>query len=289
VTGGNRGIGFEVVRGLVLESDLDKIILCSRSIKNGEEAVQKLQDEFGQKSNLCEVAQLDLANGESIENFAAYIKSAYGMYNVLICNAGIADELQNDQRPSVDKLLRTVDINFGGTEHFLRLMYPLANNGARIVAVSSVFSLRCMLNLNSNPNKRENLNFAEETGNRLFSTNGYVPKPEELVEISKKFKSDWKEGKNDIWPGTETTTLPGYDMSKLLLNNLVRYYASQTTTKERNLLINAICPGFCATDLNSMVPVDKPKTSADGAEMVLSMALIPAGFKRPNGTFLIDV
>ena len=141
-------------------------------------------------------------------------------------------------------------------------MYPLANNGARIVAVSSVFSLRCMLNLNSNPNKRENLNFAEETGNRLFSTNGYVPKPEELVEISKKFKSDWKEvifefpktssltkikGKNDIWPGTETTTLPGYDMSKLLLNNLVRYYASQTTTKERNLLINAICPGFCAT------------------------------------------
>ena len=74
VTGGNRGIGFEVVRGLVLESDLDKIILCSRSIKNGEEAVQKLQDEFGQKSSLCEVAQLDLANGESIENFAAYIK-----------------------------------------------------------------------------------------------------------------------------------------------------------------------------------------------------------------------
>ena len=43
------------------------------------------------------------------------------------------------------------------------------------------------------------------------------------------------------------------------------------------------------SDLNSMVPIDKPKTSADGAEMVLSMALIPAGFKRPNGTFLIDV
>ena len=74
VTGGNRGIGFEVVRGLVLESDLDKIILCSRSVKNGEEAVNKLQEEFGQKSNLCEVAQLDLANGESIESFATYIK-----------------------------------------------------------------------------------------------------------------------------------------------------------------------------------------------------------------------
>ena len=95
--------------------------------------------------------------------------------------------------------------------------------------------------------------------------------------------------KNDIWPGSETTTLPGYDMSKLLLNNLIRHYASLQSTKQRNLLINGICPGFCDTDLNAMVPVDKPKTSADGAEMVLSMALLPLGATRPSGTFLLDI
>ena len=92
-------------------------------------------------------------------------------------------------------------------------------------------------------------------------------------------------------------------MSKLLLNNLVRYYAHLPSTKANNLLINGICPGFCATggttfksiqptklsDLNSMIPIDKPKTSEDGAEMVLSMALIPETFKRPNGTFLLDI
>ena len=43
------------------------------------------------------------------------------------------------------------------------------------------------------------------------------------------------------------------------------------------------------SDLNSMIPIDKPKTSEDGAEMVLSMALIPETFKRPNGTFLLDI
>ena len=43
------------------------------------------------------------------------------------------------------------------------------------------------------------------------------------------------------------------------------------------------------SDLNSMIPIDKPKTSKDGAEMVLSMALIPETFKRPNGTFLLDI
>ena len=87
--------------------------------------------------------------------------------------------------------MKTVDINFGGTEHFMRKFYPLAAQNARIVAVSSIFSMRCMLNLNSNPNKREGLNFAEETGNKLFSTNGYVCEPNELVEIMTRFKQDW--------------------------------------------------------------------------------------------------
>merc|ERR1712227_46152 len=111
---------------------------------------------------------------------------------------------------------------------------------------------------------------------------------DELIEIMSRFKEDWTKG-NTIWPGNETTTLPGYDMSKLLLNNLIRYYANLPSTKENNVLINGICPGFCATDLNSMIPIDKPKTSEDGADMVLSMALIPESSKRPNGTFLLDI
>ena len=75
----------------------------------------------------------------------------------------------------------------------MRKFYPLAAKNARIVAVSSIFSLRCMLNLNSNPNKREGLNFAEETGNKLFSTNGYVCKPDEMIQIMNRFKEDWSQ------------------------------------------------------------------------------------------------
>ena len=93
----------------------------------------------------------------------------------------------------MEKLKRTIDINFCGTEHILRALYPLARQAARIVAVSSVFSLRCMLNLNSNPNKREGLNYAETVGNKLFSTNGFVCTPDELCTIADKFKADYSE------------------------------------------------------------------------------------------------
>ena len=33
-------------------------------------------------------------------------------------------------------------------------------------------------------------------------------------------------------------------------------------------------------DLNSIIPIDKPKTAADGAETILSLALLPANIKR---------
>lgn len=123
---------------------------------------------------------------------------------------------------------------------------------------------------------------------KLFSTNGSVPIPTELDQFKDKFLADWKTGSH-LWPTREQTSLPGYDMSKLLLNALVRYYSKLQVTKEKNVLINGVCPGFCGTDLNAMIPIDKPKTPEDGAEIILSMALLPYTLKAPNGTFLMDI
>lgn len=75
VTGGNRGIGFEVVRGLLRESDLERIIVCSRSIKNGKKAVESMRDEFGNRIDNCEVSQLDLADTKSIESFVDWLQA----------------------------------------------------------------------------------------------------------------------------------------------------------------------------------------------------------------------
>jgi len=40
--------------------------------------------------------------------------------------------------------------------------------------------------------------------------------------------------------------------------------------------------------MTSVVPITKPKSAKDGAENALSLALLPAGAKRPNGSLLVD-
>ena len=133
-------------------------------------------------------------------------------------------------------------------------MLPLANKNARIVVVSSNFSLRAMFQISGNPNKHSDLNEVELIGRQLFSTNGTVLTPTELDSIAEKFVTEWRTTRNPtgssnerLWPDYEMTPMPGYDMAKLLINNLVRYYSQQSELKNKNILINGVCPGFCGT------------------------------------------
>ena len=78
-------------------------------------------------------------------------------------------------------------------------------------------------------------------------------------------------------------------MSKLFLNALCRIYAAKAREEKNGVMVNACCPGFCDTNMTSSVPVEKPKNAKDGAYNVLTLALIPMGSTRPNGTFLLDI
>ena len=87
VTGGNKGIGYETVRGLIKSKSFDKIYLTSRNTKLGHMAVEKLNAE--ESTTLC-YHQLDVSSMDSINNFAVYIKEKYGGVQALVQNAGIA-------------------------------------------------------------------------------------------------------------------------------------------------------------------------------------------------------
>jgi NAD(P)-dependent dehydrogenase (short-subunit alcohol dehydrogenase family) len=86
VTGGNRGIGFEVCRQLAERGF--RVVLGSRDLEAGERAVQTL-------SRDVVVRQLDVSDEDSVREAAAWVGESLGGADVVINNAAILYDTSN--------------------------------------------------------------------------------------------------------------------------------------------------------------------------------------------------
>ena len=75
--------------------------------------------------------------------------------------------------------------------------------------------------------------------------------------------------------------LLGYNTSKSALNSLTVQFANEL--KDTPIKVNAICPGYCATDLNGN---SGPRTAAQGAVAAIQYATI--GAEGPTGGYFDD-
>lgn len=83
-------------------------------------------------------------------------------------------------------------------------------------------------------------------------------------------------------PGTETGPISAaYAPSKTFLNAVTVQYVKEL--RDTNILINAGCPGFCATDLNGFRGVRTPE---QGAAIAIRLATLPDD--GPTGGFFED-
>ncbi|WP_406474277.1 SDR family oxidoreductase [Streptomyces platensis] len=83
-------------------------------------------------------------------------------------------------------------------------------------------------------------------------------------------------------PGTETGPISAaYTPSKTFLNAVTVQYAKELSGT--NILINAACPGYCATDLNGFRGFRTPE---QGAAIALHLATLPDD--GPTGSFFDD-
>jgi len=144
VTGGNRGIGLEIVRQLA-ELGL-RVILCSRDEKKGKDAAAPLQ---GQGLNVTPF-QLDVSNGDDILRLREHVVSKFRHADVLVNNAGVmldkgwpaVDDNMDEAsalRTEFDALQLTMDVNAFGAYRTCQAFVPLmleADYG-RVVNVSS--------------------------------------------------------------------------------------------------------------------------------------------------------
>lgn len=136
VTGGNRGIGYELVKQLALKGF--KVILASRDPEMGHEAAQKLKE-----SNLdVSFLVMDVDNQESIRQAAITVNEQYERLDVLINNAGVYLD-ENEKLLTIEPsiLEGTMTTNFFGAYHVIRSFIPIMEKHGygRIINVSSEY------------------------------------------------------------------------------------------------------------------------------------------------------
>ncbi|KRD84020.1 short-chain dehydrogenase [Bacillus sp. Root147] len=136
VTGGNRGIGYELVKQLA--SSGFKVILTSRSSEKGN----KVTGELRELNMDVSFVLMDVDDPKSIEQAAAKVYEQHGRIDVLINNAGVYLDEHNhllDMDPSV--IQKTMKINFFGPFYVMRSFIPLMEKRGygRVINISSEY------------------------------------------------------------------------------------------------------------------------------------------------------
>ena len=133
VTGGNKGIGFEIVRGLLQAGC--QVYLGAREAARGQQAAADLAAEGDVR-----FLEVDLGNQATLAAAAAHLQREEGHLDILVNNAGI--NVPGDGSPSqadVRSVEQALQTNFLGTLAATQAFLPLVKQAAagRIVNVSS--------------------------------------------------------------------------------------------------------------------------------------------------------
>ncbi|XP_075537402.1 carbonyl reductase [NADPH] 1-like isoform X2 [Dermacentor variabilis] len=258
VTGGNKGIGFSIVKFLCQRFDGD-VFLTARDETRGKAAVAELNKQLLHPK----FHQLDIDDLDSIKRLRDFLKRTYGGLDVLVNNAGIAFKVSSTA-PFAEQAEVTVKTNFFGTLNVCKELFPLLRPHARVVNLSSVCGM-----LKRIP--------GDEVKRRLKNPDITL---EELCGLMKEFVQAAKEGKNDEkgWGHS------AYNASKVGITVLSFIQQREFNADPReDLVVNAVHPGYVDTDMTSH---KGPLTPDQGADAPTYLALLPPNIKSPKGEFV---
>jgi NAD(P)-dependent dehydrogenase (short-subunit alcohol dehydrogenase family) len=244
VTGSNKGIGYEAVKYLSQKKPNDTILLSSRSVKNGEEAVEKMRSSVsGHQFSNVEVVQLDITDSASLKALVDHVRTKYGKLDVLLHNSGIMSVDGDEMSPQV------LETNVTAARNTVEAFLPLIPKDTGIVTVvSSQVGAWYMNKLDVSTRQAledvENVDWAK--------IEHWI---EDWTAFSKGQKSEMK------WVPTDTLDGEAYFTSKALLTSWVRAFAIQ----HPEVRVAIVCPGYCATDMTGYLG---PRPASVGAESI---------------------
>ncbi|XP_026409359.1 salutaridine reductase-like isoform X1 [Papaver somniferum] len=260
VTGGNKGIGFEICRQLAASGI--SVVLTARDVTKGLEAVEKLKHSFG-LSNVV-FHQLDVMNPITISSLAEFIRSQFGKLDIL--------KDQNKGKPNLKQMVKEtyelaqecLETNYYGVKSVTKGLIPLLqlSDSPRIVNVSSGAG---------------KLKYISDEKALEMLSDGDGLTEERVDEIVNMFLMDFKEDSLETkgWP----LYMPAYKISKVCLNAYTRILAREFPT----FRVNCACPGWVKTDINCNTGF---LTTKEGAEKIVNLALVPDD--GPSGLYFTN-
>lgn len=134
VSGGNTGIGFEIIKKLMTENPSYHILMGARNPSKAESAIHSLNH----PSNVSPIP-LDVTSDASIEACRQTIEEDYGHLDLLINNAGVAGAELPPSATMREKFQHCFDVNVFSAAVLSDAMVPLLKKAEhpRILFISS--------------------------------------------------------------------------------------------------------------------------------------------------------
>jgi carbonyl reductase 1 len=258
VTGGNKGIGYAIVKDLCTKFD-GAVYLTARDVGRGEEAVKNLEA-LGLKPKFH---QLDITKKESVTALRDYLVGKNGGLDVLVNNAAIAFKNAATE-PFGVQAKETISVNFFATMDVCDILFPILRPHARVVMLSSSAGW-----LGRIPDASLKKKFANPDLTR-----------QELIELMKEFVEAANDGTHAEkgWPNST------YVVSKVGVSALARIQQREFNSDSReDLVINHVHPGYVDTDMTSH---KGPLTIEEGAVSSVFAALLPPNVSSPKGDYI---
>ncbi|KAI3392058.1 hypothetical protein diail_6287 [Diaporthe ilicicola] len=224
ITGANSGLGYEVVKALYATDVPYELVIGTRTVSKGDEAIATLRTEVPSSSSTVSTMQVDLSSDASLEAAVKTLSEKYGRLDVLINNAGASfDGSIRDGKMSIREAFNASwDTNVSGTQVLTTLAVPLLlkSSDPRLMFVTSGTSSLA---------ETEPANWGG------------------LKHILGRINSSPEKG----WPKTkELNPITSYRSTKTGLNMLMREWTR--ILKEDGVKVWAISPGFLATGLGGV-------------------------------------
>lgn len=133
ITGGSRGIGFQT--GRFLASQGWRTALCSRRLSDARKAAKAITADFNTPSV---GVSADVANFQSLEEFANSVSKEWGVVRLLLCNAAVIGPIGKIADVDSRSVQAAVATNFLGVTNSIQAFWSLLSETSdfRIVALT---------------------------------------------------------------------------------------------------------------------------------------------------------